>query len=101
MEPTLKAPESERLKLRCDEPPLSEFAFKFNLCHYSLVLSRQHGEIVVSRVVLTAVTECPVPGSAAAAPPGSTDISAARGGAVLEVDMERVVRMVGRCRLTV
>ena len=33
MKPTLKAPGSERLKLKCDEP-LSNFAFKFNLRRY-------------------------------------------------------------------
>ena len=33
IKPTLKAPGTERLKLKCDEP-LSNFAFKFNLRRY-------------------------------------------------------------------
>ena len=34
MKPTLKAPETTRLKLECDEP-LPNFAFNFNLRRYS------------------------------------------------------------------
>jgi len=36
MKPTLKAPGSTRLNLKCDDP-LSNFAFKFNLRRYSMV----------------------------------------------------------------
>ena len=36
IKPTLKAPEIQRLKLKYDEP-LSSFAFKFNLRHYTEV----------------------------------------------------------------
>jgi hypothetical protein len=32
----MKAPETKRLKLKCEEP-LSNFAFKFNLRRYTLV----------------------------------------------------------------
>jgi hypothetical protein len=35
IKPTLKAPESKRLKLKCDEPLLN-FAFNFNLRRYML-----------------------------------------------------------------
>ena len=34
IKPTLKAPGTERLKLKYDEPP-SNFAFKFNLRRYT------------------------------------------------------------------
>ena len=34
IKPTLKAPGTERLKRKCDEPP-SNFAFNFNLRRYS------------------------------------------------------------------
>ena len=33
IKPTLKAPRTKRLKLKCDEW-LSDFAFNFNLCRY-------------------------------------------------------------------
>jgi len=32
--PTLKAPGTKRLKLKCDEP-LSKITFKFHLCRYA------------------------------------------------------------------
>jgi len=35
IKPTVKAPGSKRLKLKCDEP-LSNFAFKFNMRPYNL-----------------------------------------------------------------
>jgi tRNA-dihydrouridine synthase 1 len=41
MEPMLKAPGSERLKLKCDVLLLS-FAFKFNLRRYSMVKGHIH-----------------------------------------------------------
>ena len=37
IKPTLKAPRTERLKLKYDEP-LSSFAFNFNSCRYSEVV---------------------------------------------------------------
>jgi len=40
MKPALKAPGTERLKLKHDEP-LSNFAFKFNLRRYSMELWRE------------------------------------------------------------
>jgi adenine C2-methylase RlmN of 23S rRNA A2503 and tRNA A37 len=33
IQPTLKAPATKRLQLKCDEP-LSNLAFNFNLCYY-------------------------------------------------------------------
>jgi hypothetical protein len=38
MKPTLKAPGTKRLKLKCDEP-LSNFAFNFNLRRYTMLTS--------------------------------------------------------------
>jgi len=46
MKPTLKAPETKRLKLKYDELP-SNFAFKFNLRRYSTVVRRKRsGELL-------------------------------------------------------
>jgi len=39
MKPTLKAPGTKHLILNCDEQ-LSNFAFNFNLCHYSMDIPR-------------------------------------------------------------
>ncbi len=40
MQPTLKAPRTERLKLKSDEP-LSNFDFKFNLRRYIMALAKE------------------------------------------------------------
>ena len=42
IKPTLKAPGTKRLKLKCDEP-LSNFAFNFNLRRYNLVTADDFG----------------------------------------------------------
>ena len=47
IKPTLKAPGSERLKLKCDEP-LSKFAFKFNWRRYKVVFVTGRGELAGS-----------------------------------------------------
>jgi DNA replication ATP-dependent helicase Dna2 len=56
-----------------------------------LVLSRQRGEIVVSRVVLKTVAECASPTGGAGAGAGG----GSGGGVALEIDAERLVRMHG------
>ena len=44
IEPTLKAPGSERLKLRCDDM-LSSFALEFSLRRFNLVLGWGRGQL--------------------------------------------------------
>ena len=56
IKPALKAPGSERLKLKCDEL-LSNFAFKLNLRRYimdeAMYFSAGHGDGQVERCRLT------------------------------------------------
>ena len=53
MKPTFKAPGTERLKLKCDEP-LSNIGFNFNLCRYTLgsatLLQNYHNYVDITTV---------------------------------------------------
>jgi hypothetical protein len=62
IKPTLKAPETKRLKLRYDGP-LSNLAFKLNLCHHTTVtalatVATMEAAAATTTAAVTAVRRC-------------------------------------------